>query len=107
LVENLELDEINEDVLEIAVDKFNKKYGGLEENDKNLVNSLIKASTQEKQELLETYKSETLEILNEIEDDSTKENVEKAIKKINEMQYNKDTVDDDIIELHELKKELV
>jgi len=107
LVENLDIDEINEEVLEIAVGKFNEKYSGLEENDKNLVNSLIKADNSEKETLLETYKTETLEILNEIQDDTTKENIEKAIKKIHEMNYDEKTVDDNIIELHELKKELV
>ena len=107
LVENVELDEINEEVLEIAVNKFNEKYSGLEESDRNLVNSLIKVDNNEKQELLETYKSETLEILNEIEDGNNKPNVDKARKKIDEMKYDKETVDDNIIELHELKKELV
>lgn len=106
LVESVNVDEINEEVLEIAVNKFNEKYGGLEENDKNLVNSLIKADKNEKQKLLETYKSETLKTLNEIQDDNTKENVEKAITKINEMKYDENSIDDDIIELHELKKEL-
>jgi hypothetical protein len=107
LVENIEADEINEEILEIAVSKFNEKYGNLEEDDKNLVNSLIKVDINKKQELLEIFKSDTVKILNEIQDDTTKENVEKAIKKITEMKFDEETVDDNIIELHELKKELV
>lgn len=107
LVESVDAEEINEEVLEIAVGKFNQKYAGLDDSDRNLVNALIKANVVDKQELLETYKTETLEILNEIEDETSKENVEKAVKKISEMKFDKDTADDNIIELHELKKELV
>jgi len=107
LTENVDIDEINENVLEIAVNRFNQRYAGLDDNDRNLVNTLIKANSNDKQLLLETYKTETLEILNEIEEESNRENIEKAVKKINEMRFDKDTVDDSIIELHELKKELV
>jgi len=107
LTENVDIDEINENVLEIAVNRFNQRYAGLDDNDRNLVNTLIKANSNDKQQLLETYKTETLEILNEIEEESNRENIEKAVKKINEMRFDKDTVDDSIIELHELKKELV
>jgi hypothetical protein len=107
LTENVDIEEINENVLEIAVNKFNQRYAGLDDNDRNLVNALIKANNNDKQQLLETYKTETLEILNEIEEETNKENIEKAVKKINEMRFDKDTVDDNIIELHELKKELV
>jgi len=107
LVEAVEAKVINEEIIEIAVDKFNQKYESLNEEDKNLLQKLIKSNDVEKQELLESYKVENLTILEGINKDSVKENILKAIQKIKEMKYNKANVDDDIISLHELKKDLL
>lgn len=107
LLENLDINSVNNDVIEIAVEKFNKKYDGLNEDDKNLLKKLIKITDKEKEILLETYKDESLVILKLINKESAKTNVEKASKKINEMIYDKKDVDDNIIGLHELKKELL
>jgi len=103
LLENVDVETINEEVIEIAVGKFNEKYASLNEDDKNLLQTLIKASNKEKQALLETYKTETLSILESVKD----ENQSKAIQKIKEMVFNMKNVDDNIIGLHELKKELI
>lgn len=105
LIENQDVEPINEDVLEIAVDKFNEKYASLDEDDKALLKTLIKSSTKEKKELLESYKTETLAILEGITED--KEVIAKAIQKIKEMVYSRKDVDDNIIGLHEFKKELL
>jgi hypothetical protein len=110
LTENTESKTVNEDVIEIAINKFNEKYDTLNENDKNLLKKLIKSNKKEKQELLEEYKTECVTILegvgkNEKGDKSTK--IANAIRKIMEMKFNKNTVDDDIIGLHEFKKELL
>lgn len=107
LLENIDVELINEDVLEIATNKFNEKYNGLIEDDKNLLKTLIKSSVEEKKNLLETYKSETLAILETIADEKAKDGIAKAIQKIKEMVYNQKDVDDNIIGLHELKKELI
>jgi len=107
LLENVNVDQINEDVIEIAVDKFNEKYADLDETDKNLLKTLIKSTTKEKQVLLEQYKTETVTILEGIIEDNIQDNVKKAILKIKEMVYDKKSVDDNIISLHELKKELL
>jgi hypothetical protein len=98
---------INEEVIEIAVNKFNEKYDSLNEDDKNLLQKLIKSTDKEKEELLETYKTESLVILEGLNKEAVKDNVTKAIQKIKEMKYNREKVDDDIISLHELKKELL
>lgn len=105
LLENVDV--INDDVVEIAVDKFNEKYDSLNESDKNLLQVLIKSTPEEKQELLETYKNENLAILEGINKSNYKDSVTKAIQKIKEMVFNSEKVDDDIISLHELKKELL
>jgi len=107
LIESADVEPINEDVIEIAINKFNEKYDTLNEDDKNLLKLLIKSSDEEKQELLETYKTENLTILESVHKDSIEEKILKTIQKIREMKYNKTTVHDDIIGLHELKKGLL
>jgi hypothetical protein len=107
LVESIEAAEINEHVIEIAVNKFNEKYESLDENDRNLFHKLISYGDNEKEELLEYYKDENLLILERKNSDNVRDNITKAIQKIKEMKYNKNSVNDDIISLHELKKELL
>lgn len=107
LIENVDVEPVNEDVLEIAVGKFNEKYASLDESDKDLLRTLIKADWREKKALLETYKTETLAILEDIDKESVKDNIAKAIEKIKEMVYFGKSVDDDIIGLHNFKKELL
>jgi len=105
LLENVDVELINEDVLEIAVNKFNEKYASLDEGDRELLRTLVKANWREKKALLETYKTETLVILEGI--DNHQDHIAKAIQKIKEMVYDKKNVDDNIIGLHEFKKELL
>lgn len=107
LLENVDVELINEDILEIATNKFNEKYAGLIEEDKKLLQTLIKSTGEEKKNLLETYKTETLTILEGFTDDKAKDSIAKAIQKIKEMVYSQNNVDDNIIGLHELKKELI
>jgi hypothetical protein len=107
LVESIDTKIINEDVIEIAVNKFNEKYDSLNEEDRNLLQKLIKSNDKEKLELLEAYKNENLLILEGLNKDSIKDSVTKAIQKIKEMVYDKEKINDDIISLHELKKELL
>lgn len=107
LIENVDVEAINEDVIEIAVNKFNEKYASLDESDKELLKTLIKSNTKEKKSLLENYKTETLNILEGLNKDNVQDNINKAILKIKEMVYNKENVDDNIIGLHGFKKELL
>lgn len=107
LLENVDVEPISEDVLEIAVGKFNEKYASLDESDKDLLKTLIKATTKEKKALLETYKTDTLAILEGIDKDNVQDSIAKAILKIKEMTYDRKNVDDNIIGLHEFKKELL
>jgi hypothetical protein len=105
--EDADLNMINEEVIEIAVNKFNKKYESLNDDDKNLLQKLINSSDKEKEDLLETLKNDMLIILEGLNKDMAKDNIAKAIQKIKEMVYNRQKVDDDIISLYELKKELL
>jgi hypothetical protein len=107
LTENVDAKPIDEEVLEIAIEKFNEKYDTLNEGDKNLLKRLINSSDKDKETLLEEYKTDSLNILEGIQKDKAEEKITKAIQKIKEMKYNSKTVNDDIISLHELKKELL
>ena len=107
LLENVDVEPLNEDVIEIAVGKFNKKYASLDESDRDLLRTLIKSTTKEKEALLETSKTETLAILEGIDKKNVQDNIAKAIEKIKEMVYDSKNVDDNIIGLHDFKKELL
>jgi len=107
LIESVDVKPINEEILEIAVEKFNERYDTLNENDKNLLKKLIKSTDEEKEALLEEYKVDSLNILEGIQKDKAEEKITKAIQKIKEMKFNSKTVNDDIISLHEFKKELL
>ncbi|MFA5207248.1 MAG: hypothetical protein WC428_00960 [Candidatus Paceibacterota bacterium] len=110
LTESIEVsDLVNEDVIEIAVDKFNTKYESLTEDDRTLLQKLIKSDDNEKANLLETYKIDNLNILENVNENDAiaKERIASAIKKLKEMKFNPQTVDNDIIGLYELKKELL
>lgn len=107
LTESVEEENLNETVIQIAVDNFNKKYANLDEGDTNLIKKLVKSDDKGKETLLETYKTETLELLESYQEKHTKDNLTKAFAKIKEMYYNKETVDDNIIGLHELKRGLL
>jgi len=107
LIETRELKPVNEVIIEIAISKFNEKYETLNEEDKNLLKKLIKSDDNQKQELLEEYKKENLLILERINKNSIEDKIAKSIKKIREMSYDSKTIDDDIISLHELKKNLL
>ena len=107
LLENVDTEEVNDDIIELAVGKYNEKYDSLNEDDKALLQKLIKSNDQEKQQLLESYKREGLALLENVNDDSVKDNIKKSIDKIKGMKYDKEKVVDDIISLHELKKDLL
>ena len=108
LVECVEyVEHVDETVIEIAIDKFNEKYEGLNEDDKTLLLQLIKSTKKQKESILKDYKTNNIMLLENAKGSVNIESINKAINKINEMSYNPNTVDDDIICLHELKKGLI
>lgn len=107
LVESVEQESVDEEVIEIAVGKFNQKYESLDEGDRDLLKTLIKSNDNDKKIMLESYKTEVLTILEGIDEKKAQDNISKAILKIKEMVYSQKNVDDNIIGLHEFKKELL
>jgi hypothetical protein len=109
LMESVEAESINEDVIEIAIDKFNDRYETMNEDDRILLQKLITSNETQKAELLEEFKATDITLLENVQDSSpaARNKVENALKKIREMKFNIKSVDDDIIGLHELKKNLL
>lgn len=102
ITENKQL--VNEDVIEIAINKFNDKYSDLNEDDKKLIKSLVKATYAEKVVIFENYKSGLVKSVNNLDVERYGDKIDLVINKINEMKINKDVIDDNLITLHELKK---
>lgn len=107
LIETVDDKVINEDVIKLAIKKFNEKYDSLDDNDAKLLKQLIYSTDNEKEGLLESFKSETLNLLENINGVNVKENITKSIQKIRDMKYNKSSINDDIISLYELKKDIL
>jgi hypothetical protein len=107
LTESVDTDFIDENVIEIAVNKFNARYESLTDGDKGLLQKLIRYDNDKKSDLLEEYRNEDLKLLESIDKEIINDVKIKAVQKIKEMKFNPQTVDDDIIGLHELKKDLL
>ncbi len=107
LVESMNIDKINNDIIEIAIRKFNDKYSDLNEDDKNLLVTLIKSSDSEKKELFETYKTEAINLLGKIDDPTAFEKRDAVLEKVNGITYDPKLVNESIIKLHELKMGLL
>ena len=106
-VDVVNFENINENIIKIAIDKFNNKYKNLLEEDKKFLTSLIKSSESKKRGLFEEHKNDALFIVENTEYEGTINKKTMVIEKIRGMNYNKDTVNDDIIKLYELKKGLI
>jgi len=107
IVESVDTGDLNDSVIEIAINKFNKKYESLAEEDKSLLKTLIESSLDEKKVLLESYKEKSLEKLNNVETEGIENKINESIEKINTINFNPETINDDIINLHELNKALI
>lgn len=104
--EPLIYENINEDVIKIAINKFNEKYNDLNENELNLFKKLINSSTNEKQQIFEEYKNKNIDKLKLLVGNSYDDKINESLNKINKMDFNVETADNDIIKLFELNKGL-
>lgn len=105
--ENINIDNINDNIIEIAINKFNEKYSSLNEEDKKLLIKLIKYSDEQKKTLFEEYKKEGLSLLTKIQDESVVNKKDVVIEKVRNMVYDQKTVNESILKLHELKSGLL
>ena len=98
---------INENVIEIAINKFIEKYNSLNEEDKTLLKKILRSTLTEKEAIFEEIKKENLTILEKVNAEGIENKISRTIAKLTEMTFNKKTIDSDIIQLHELKKGLL
>lgn len=97
---------LDENIIRIAIDKFNEKYSMLEEDDKTMLLNTIKLNESEKKIVLDEQKKEILTLLNEVTDVTIKDKIDKTIQKLNEIKYEPETINNNLIDLYELKKSL-
>jgi hypothetical protein len=100
---------VNENVLNIATNKFNEKYSNLSESDISLLKKIVSSSYDEKKQIYEDFKQENLNLLNNMlvnEEYQDKTPINNAIQNINSFNLNEETVIDNIIKLYELNNGL-
>lgn len=97
--------DINE-VLKIAINKFNQRYSSLDEDEKKITKVLALGNMEEKKNIFESLKNDNLEILNSIESSGIENKIEETTKKLNKMSFNDESSIKDVINLYELKKSL-
>ena len=79
----------------------------LENDDKKLIKKLINYSYEDKINLFNDIKTNALNELKNHRSEILNERIDKAIKKINDMNNTTNNINDNIITLYELKKNLV
>jgi hypothetical protein len=107
--ENIEKEDnfITENIIQIATNKFNEKYSTFSENDKQFFNNLITLEYNDKLKIFEEYKTEILSTLNEINNTSENPNLQTAIDKLNTMEIDGKSINENLIKLHEFKNKLM
>lgn len=101
------IESINEEIIQLAVKKFNEKYKHISEDDKQFIKSLAQKEDKEKIDLFEEYKSKNLKLLENLNDKDIIHKKHIAIEKINKMDTTKENLDENIIKLYELNKGLI
>ena len=109
-LQDINIENITESVIERAINKFNEKYiNNLSESDKELFFNLIKFNDTQKKELFENYKTTVCDIIENTQYDVNELNNKKqnVLGKVKAMEYDINTVNENIIKLHELKNNIL
>jgi hypothetical protein len=104
-----EKDVINENILNIATNKFNEKYSDLNETDLLLLKKLVSSSFDNKKQIYEDFKQENLDLLNNMlinEQYQDKTSINKAIENLYTSDLNESIIVDNIIKSYELNNGL-
>lgn len=91
-----------------AIEKFNNKYNGLNEAEKELFLTIISENTDAKNAYFVNLKSSTTHKLKSLlgENEVVDKNINEAISKIEKMKFNEETFSTDVLSLKELKESL-
>lgn len=95
-----------EDVVNKSIEKFNKKYSVLNEDQRTILNKLVFGNNDEKKELFESLKTENITILSQINKNGIEDKINESISRISKMEFNQDTLVKDVVSLCELKSNL-
>lgn len=95
---------VNENILNIAINKFNKKYSNLNENDISLLKKIITSDYNEKIEIYEEFKNENLKMLNNLilTESNNEDKIQKAINNIDQTLISEENINENIIKLYDL-----
>jgi len=104
---NESIQNLDEEIVKIAVDKYNEEFSKLTTEDKEFIKKLINTDDDKKKELFEEEKKECLNLLEMIEESHLVSRKEKAIEKVNLMEYDHNKINDQLIDLYDLKRGLV
>jgi len=91
----------SDEVIEIAMSKFNEKYSELNESELEFIKKVINCN--DKKELFNELIAENTLLLKSIGENENSDKIAKTINRINEMKYKEETFNDDILKLYELR----
>jgi hypothetical protein len=99
--------EIDSDkLIEVALNKFSKKYETLDEEDISLIKKLVLSEEEDKKNIFTSLKEESISILESTEKNGIEDKIHETIDKIKKMEYDDSSIKN-IVSLHQLKKDLV
>jgi len=93
-----------EKLIEVALDKFSKKYDSLTESDIDLIKTVVMSKDDERNLMFEGLKNENITLLEGTKKEGIEDKVHETIDKIKKMENSSVK---NIISLHELKKNMV
>jgi hypothetical protein len=91
----------SEVVIKHVLDKFNKKYSGLNENQKTLLKAILNEDIETQEKCYDILKSEVIKQISE-DKELDKDLITETINIINKKGFNKETLVKDVMELNEL-----
>ena len=92
--------------LKELIESYNNKFK-LSTDDIEIIKQISESKYDDKLNLLNNLKNETINLVTNIKDDTTQTMVNEMVDKINSIDVNKDTINENIMDLYELKKDLI
>lgn len=92
--------------LKELIESYNNKFK-LSTDDIEIIKQISESKYDDKLNLLNNLKNETINLVTNIKDETTQTMVNEMVDKINSIDVNKDTINENIMDLYELKKDLI
>jgi hypothetical protein len=94
------------DVVDLAIKKFNDKFSHLDEGERDVLKVLTMGTLDDKKEIFESLKEENLTILEGLEKNGIHDKINETVAKINNMTLDESVMIKNITGLYDLKKKL-